>query len=83
LVFLVGYAALFGIKQFPIGTALTIPLIVIVVLYRQAIAANFDRPMKNLSLHAAADLDRADKVRAKLQADSLAIFRVILVYSGS
>eukprot|EP00892_Ulva_mutabilis_P005047 jgi/Ulvmu1/2914/UM147_0012.1 len=58
---LIGYFALFGIKNFPIGTTLMIPLIVIAVLFRATINSTFKRPMENLSIHAAADLDRADR----------------------
>lgn len=61
-VMLIGYFALFGIKLFAIGTALTIPLIIILVLFKRAVSSTFKRPMELLSLHAAADLDRADKV---------------------
>lgn len=59
---LVGYFALFGIKKFAIGTALTTPLIILMVMYRASVHSTFKRPMEVLSLHAAADLDRADKV---------------------
>lgn len=63
LVMLIGYFALFGIKSFPIGTTLMIPLIIIAIIFRRTVAVTFTRPMENLSIHAAADLDRADKVR--------------------
>ena len=61
-VMLIGYFALFGIKLFALGTALTIPLIILLVLFKGAVTKTFKRPMELLSLHAAADLDRADKV---------------------
>lgn len=63
LVMLIGYFALFGIKKFPIGTTLMIPLIIIAFVFRRTVATTFTRPMENLSIHAAADLDRADQVR--------------------
>jgi hypothetical protein len=62
MVMLISYFALFSVKKFAIGTALTIPLIILLILYRGAITTTFKRPMEVLSLHAAADLDRADKV---------------------
>jgi hypothetical protein len=62
MVMLITYFALFSIKKFAIGTAMTIPLIIMLILYRGAVASTFRRPMEVLSLHAAADLDRADKV---------------------
>ena len=71
MVMLVGYFALFGIKKFAIGTALTIPLFIIMVLYRASITSTFKRPMEVLSLHAAADLDRADKVPSPLPSPNL------------
>ena len=61
LISLVGNAALFSIKNNPAALAAIIPLIIIAVLYRVAVARTFQRPMYNLSFHAAADLDRADR----------------------
>ena len=63
LIGLVGNAALLAIKGFALGIPLMIPAIVMTLLFRVNVAQNFDRPMKTLSFHAAADLDRADKVR--------------------
>jgi hypothetical protein len=64
IISLVGNAALFSIKKNAGATIAIIPLLVIAVLFRVAVARTFGRPMRNLSFHAAADLDRADRVRA-------------------
>ena len=60
---LVGNLALFSIKKNGTASALVVPLLIIVAIYRLAVARTFTRPMRNLSFHAAADLDRADQVR--------------------
>lgn len=59
---MIGYFALFGIKKFAIGATLMIPLLIITVIFRASVDSTFKRPMENLSIHAAADLDRADRV---------------------
>jgi hypothetical protein len=59
----IGNAALFALKGFAIGVPLSIPAIVLTIIFRFQVASNFARPMQTLSFHAAADLDRADKVR--------------------
>ena len=66
IIAVVGNAVLFGIMNNGGAAAACIPLIIFVVLFRIAVARTFDRPMHNLSFHAAADLDRADKVRLLL-----------------
>ena len=63
IVMLVSMLALFGINNAPVQSILLVPLLAVAVLFRIAVARTFDRPMHNLSFHAAADLDRADKVR--------------------
>jgi hypothetical protein len=63
LVALVGNLALFSIKKNGIASALVAPLLGAAVLWRLAVHRTFERPMSNLSFHAAADLDRADRVR--------------------
>lgn len=62
LIWLIGNTALFAVKLFPAGVAACIPLIVLLVVFRFAVAQTFERPIHMLSIHAAADLDRADQV---------------------
>jgi hypothetical protein len=63
LIWIIGNTALFAVKKFAIGVAVSIPLIVVIFLFRFAVHANFERPIKMVAIHAAADLDRADQVR--------------------
>lgn len=72
LVWLIGTAALFGVKRFAAGSIAMIPLIVLAVIYRVAVRNTFEKPMKVLAIHAAADLDRGDGVRRTARARFLA-----------
>lgn len=60
--FAVAMLIILGLRRFAFAWLMLLPILVC-VLFRRAVAASFDRPLANLSLHAAADLDRADLVR--------------------
>lgn len=55
-------AVLLAVKEFPFPPLLLLPAASSIV-FRVAVSRHFDRPLKNLSLHAAADLDRSEEVR--------------------
>ena len=59
----IGYAALFAINIFAAGAALTLPLLPLLYAFQVAVRAAYSRAIDTLSVHAAADIDRADQVR--------------------
>lgn len=63
LVFVVVMTGLLSIKRFAFSWLL-IPLIVVVIFYKITSDRAFKRPLDALSMHACADLDRDDEVRA-------------------
>lgn len=58
----IGYAALFAINVFAAGAALTLPLLPVLFAFQVAVRATYSQAINTLSVHAAADLDRADQV---------------------
>lgn len=62
LTFQIVMAVLLALKQFVFTPLLLLPIAVSLV-FRVTVARHFDRPLNNLSLHAAADLDRSEEVR--------------------
>lgn len=51
-----------GVKQ-AAGATLLLPLLIGTVVWRFFVASHLGRPLKQLSMHTAADLDRQDLVR--------------------
>jgi hypothetical protein len=52
------------IKRFAPGAPILLVVLLIWILYYRKVVKQYSRPMTLISIHAAADLDRADTVRA-------------------
>lgn len=63
IVFQLTYIGILGVKRFPFSVLLIIPLI-ITLCWAVMINRKFGQPLRHLAVHTAADLDRADLVRA-------------------
>lgn len=65
LIFLLTAIGILGTKSSP-GSVLLVPLLVGAIVWRIVIGRKLARPLKEMSMHTAADLDRQDLVRAPL-----------------
>jgi hypothetical protein len=64
--FLIVNAGYMIIKRFAPGAPILLVVLVIWILYYRKAMKKYSRPMTLISIHAAADLDRADTVRASV-----------------
>ena len=63
MTFLIVNLGYFIIKLFAPGPPILVVLIILWLLYNHKVKKKYMRPMQLVSVHAAADLDRADTVR--------------------